>query len=167
MVAVFFVIGMYFLFLTGGEDQQSAAATENSPDVPNPVHSGCGPANAIGLRGEHAVDLVQVMIIRNCFLKLTWGRCYDHNFLRFFPIFGEKIDVFLKYQCYDQLFSKFSFVLSQKRRFFRKIFRRKYFKIITSVLCRIRSHDQHVVENDNFAKHVGATPGEICAGANA
>jgi hypothetical protein len=28
-----------------------------------------------------------------------WGRCYDHNFLRFFPIFGEIIGVFLKYQC--------------------------------------------------------------------
>jgi hypothetical protein len=47
------------------------------------------------------------------------GRCYDHNFLRFFPIFSEKIGVLLKYQCYDQLFSKFSFVLSQKRQFFR------------------------------------------------
>jgi hypothetical protein len=23
-----------------------------------------------------------------------WGRCYDHNFLRFSPIFGEKIGVF-------------------------------------------------------------------------
>jgi hypothetical protein len=32
------------------------------------------------------------------------GRCYDHNFLQFFTIFGEKIGVFLKYQCYDQLF---------------------------------------------------------------
>jgi hypothetical protein len=45
------------------------------------------------------------------------GRCYDHNLLRFFPIFGEKIGVFLKYQCYDQIFSKFTFVLSQKRIF--------------------------------------------------
>jgi hypothetical protein len=24
------------------------------------------------------------------FYKLIWGRCYDHNFLRFSPIFGEK-----------------------------------------------------------------------------
>jgi hypothetical protein len=38
--------------------------------------------------------------------KETWGRCYDHNFLRFLTIFGEKIGVFLKYQCYDQLFFK-------------------------------------------------------------
>jgi hypothetical protein len=33
------------------------------------------------------------------------GRCYDHNFLRFLPIFGEKIGVFLKNQCYDQNFA--------------------------------------------------------------
>jgi hypothetical protein len=34
-----------------------------------------------------------------------WGRCYDHNFLRFLTIFGEKIGVFLKNQCYDQNFA--------------------------------------------------------------
>jgi hypothetical protein len=44
-------------------------------------------------------------------------------------IFCEKIGVFLICQCYDQLFSKFSFVLSQKRQFFRKFFRQKYLKI--------------------------------------
>jgi hypothetical protein len=33
------------------------------------------------------------------------GRCYDHNFLRFLTIFGEKIGVFLKNQCYDQNFA--------------------------------------------------------------
>jgi hypothetical protein len=33
----------------------------------------------------------------------TWGRCYDHNFLRFLPFFGEKIGVFLKNQCYAQI----------------------------------------------------------------
>jgi lysyl-tRNA synthetase class I len=32
----------------------------------------------------------------------SWGRCHDHKFLRFLPIFGEKIGVFLKNQCYDQ-----------------------------------------------------------------
>jgi hypothetical protein len=37
--------------------------------------------------------------------KPTWGRCYDHNFLLFFPIFGGKIGVFLKKQCYDQNFA--------------------------------------------------------------
>jgi hypothetical protein len=33
------------------------------------------------------------------------GRCYDHNFLRFLTIFGEKIGVFLKNQWYDQIFT--------------------------------------------------------------
>jgi hypothetical protein len=60
---------------------------------------------------------------------LNWGRCYDHNVLRFSPIFGEKIGVFLQNQFYDQLFSKFSFVLSQKRQFFGE----NILKIITSV----------------------------------
>jgi hypothetical protein len=35
----------------------------------------------------------------------SWGRCYDHNFLRFLTIFGEKIGVFLENQCYDQNFA--------------------------------------------------------------
>jgi hypothetical protein len=39
-------------------------------------------------------------------LAVIWGRCYDHNFLRILPIFGEKIGVFLKNQCYDQFFGK-------------------------------------------------------------
>jgi hypothetical protein len=51
--------------------------------------------------------------------NLNRGRCYDHNFLRFLPIFGENIGVFLKNQCYDQLFSKFGFLLRQNRQFFR------------------------------------------------
>jgi hypothetical protein len=55
------------------------------------------------------------------------------NFLRFLPIFCEQIGVFLKNQSYYQNFAYFSFVLSQKRQFFRWIFRQKYFKIITSV----------------------------------
>jgi hypothetical protein len=34
--------------------------------------------------------------------RVTRGRCYDHNFRQFLPIFGEKIGGFLKNQCYDQ-----------------------------------------------------------------
>jgi hypothetical protein len=37
---------------------------------------------------------------------LITGRCYDHNFQRFFPIFGEKIAVVLKNQCYDHFLHK-------------------------------------------------------------
>jgi hypothetical protein len=36
-----------------------------------------------------------------------------------FSIFS-KNGIFLKYQCYDQFFSKFGFVLSQKRQYFRR-----------------------------------------------
>jgi hypothetical protein len=35
-----------------------------------------------------------------------WGQCYDYSFLRFLAIFGEKIGVFLKKQCYDQIKKK-------------------------------------------------------------
>jgi hypothetical protein len=59
---------------------------------------------------------------------MTRGRCYDHNFLRFSPIFGEIIGVFLKYQCYYYFFSKFSFVLSQKTPIFSLNFLAKIFK---------------------------------------
>jgi hypothetical protein len=38
--------------------------------------------------------------IPNSFLFNARGRCYDHLFLRFLPIFGEKNGVFLKIQCY-------------------------------------------------------------------
>jgi hypothetical protein len=57
-----------------------------------------------------------------------WGRCYDPNFMRFLQIFDEKIGVFLKNQCYDQIFTKSNRSLSKKRHHFRQIFRRKYFE---------------------------------------
>jgi hypothetical protein len=49
------------------------------------------------------------------------------------PIFGEKNGVFLKNQCYDQNFAKFSFVSSQKRQFFAEFFGENILKIIASV----------------------------------
>jgi hypothetical protein len=46
--------------------------------------------------------------------------------LQFFAIFdkeiGEKIGIFLKNQCYDEIFQKFSIVWSQKRQIFRRFF---------------------------------------------
>jgi hypothetical protein len=54
-------------------------------------------------------------ILKNYTKKITnqygkilpiWGQCYDHNFLRVLPNFGEKIGVFLKNQCYDHNFCK-------------------------------------------------------------
>jgi hypothetical protein len=55
------------------------------------------------------------------------------NLCEFCQFSANQIGVFLKNRCYDQLVSKFSFVLSQKRQFFgenfsAKIFRRKYIK---------------------------------------
>jgi hypothetical protein len=38
--------------------------------------------------------------------KLIWGRCYDHNFLRFLSIFCEDFGVFLKHQCYYPIYCK-------------------------------------------------------------
>jgi hypothetical protein len=61
----------------------------------------------------------------------TWGRCYDHKFLRFLLIFGEKIKRYvciLKKQCYYHIFAKISRSLIFKIAiFFRQIFRQKYF----------------------------------------
>jgi hypothetical protein len=45
----------------------------------------------------------------------------------------KKIGVFLKNQCYDQIFAQYSFVWSQKRQFFANCFDENIFKIITSV----------------------------------
>jgi hypothetical protein len=46
---------------------------------------------------------------------------------------AKKLAFFLNNQRYDQLFSKFSFVLSQKLQFFANFFAEKILKIITSV----------------------------------
>jgi hypothetical protein len=49
------------------------------------------------------------------------------QFSAIFDNFRRKNAVFLKNECYDQIFSKFSFVLCQKRQFL-QIYWRKYFK---------------------------------------
>jgi hypothetical protein len=75
----------------------------------------------------HLATLVPTSVTRNVSEQWpNWGRFYDHNFMRFFPIFGEKF--FLEYQCYDQLFSKFSFVLSKITPIFSQNFSAKIFK---------------------------------------
>jgi hypothetical protein len=53
---------------------------------------------------------------------LTWGRWYDNNFLRFSTIFGEKIGVFLKYQCYDQFFQNLALFRVKNAIFFADFF---------------------------------------------
>jgi hypothetical protein len=53
-----------------------------------------------------ALDPVAKLVVDRLLESVgTWGRYYDHNFLRFSPIFGEKIGVFLKKQCNDQNFT--------------------------------------------------------------
>jgi hypothetical protein len=54
-------------------------------------------------------------------------------FCYFSQFSAKKIGVFLKNQCHDQNFAFFAFVLSQKRHFFAKKFRKYFLKIITSV----------------------------------
>jgi hypothetical protein len=64
----------------------------------------------------------------------TWERCYDHNFMRFLPIFSDKIGVFLKNQCHDNFFSaKLPFVGVKNANFFDKFFCKFFFTIKTSV----------------------------------
>jgi hypothetical protein len=54
-------------------------------------------------------------------------------FCNFGQFSAKKIGVFIKKQCYDQNFSKFSFVLSQKSKFFAIFFEENILKLITSV----------------------------------
>jgi hypothetical protein len=44
----------------------------------------------------------------SCLGSMLWSQLST-----IFPIFGEKIGVFLRYQCYDKIILKFGFVLSQ------------------------------------------------------
>jgi hypothetical protein len=87
----------------------------------------------VSARYVNRASVVKILRIAYCKIK-SRGRCYAHNFLRFSTIFGEKIGVFLKNQCYDQLFSKFGFVLRKKRPIFSLNFSAKnILKIITLV----------------------------------
>jgi hypothetical protein len=49
-------------------------------------------------------------------IRVTWGQCYDHNFLRFLPIFGEKFAFFSKTNVMITIFAKTSSSLSKKHR---------------------------------------------------
>jgi hypothetical protein len=63
----------------------------------------------------------------------VWGRCYDHNFLRFSIIFGEIFFVFLKNRCYDLFFQKLAVVEAKNANIFAKFLGGNIFRIITSV----------------------------------
>jgi hypothetical protein len=67
------------------------------------------------------------------------GRCYDHNFQRFFPIFGEKTGIFLKNQFQDP-----NFILQKRAVFGTKtpIYFAKYFS---------ENNLKNVSEAENFS----------------
>jgi hypothetical protein len=65
--------------------------------------------------------------------RVKRGRCYDHNFERFLPIFGEKIGIFLKNHRCDHIFAKVAAVCAKNAKIFAKIFGENIFKITTSV----------------------------------
>jgi hypothetical protein len=67
----------------------------------------------------------------------TRGRCNDHNFRRFLPIFGENIGVFLKSYVYlIKFLHNLALFYVKNADFFRRFFGENIFKIITSVRIR-------------------------------
>jgi hypothetical protein len=62
------------------------------------------------------------------YILLFWARRYDHNFMRFSSISGEKIGAFLRNQCnYPNFYlKKLAIFWTKKRHFIGQIFRRKY-----------------------------------------
>jgi hypothetical protein len=62
----------------------------------------------------------------NYFWKIEYrGQCYDHNFLRFGPIFREKNCDFLQKQWHGQFLAHYSGILSQIAIFMPFILRKK------------------------------------------
>jgi hypothetical protein len=91
--------------------EAAAAAAEAAAAL---AEDGCHCCRAHPLaQGTTADTSAEVRLTRT----LEEGRSVSFQFL---PVFCEKIGVFLKNQCYDQVFSYFSFVFSQKRHFWRK-----------------------------------------------
>jgi hypothetical protein len=65
---------------------------------------------------------------------------YDHNFLRFLPIFGKKLAFFSKTNVTIKILHDLALFGVKKTTNFLQFFWRKYFKIITSVPGGVRSH---------------------------
>jgi hypothetical protein len=64
-------------------------------------------------------------LIGSAVSREAWGRCYDHNFMRFLPIFGKKIGVFLKNQSMIQFLHNLALFLAKTANFFGKKFAKK------------------------------------------
>jgi hypothetical protein len=93
-----------------------------------------------GQEGESLVDVLQAvdphLALGGARLNKKWrirGRCYDHYFRRFLPIFCEKMAFVSKTNVMIIFFSKTSSSLSKNANIFAKFFGENIFKIITSV----------------------------------
>jgi hypothetical protein len=54
--------------------------------------------------------------------RVTRGRCYDHNFLRFLPIFGEKMAFFSKTNVMIKILHNSALFLVKNAKFFAEFF---------------------------------------------
>jgi hypothetical protein len=61
------------------------------------------------------------------FHKPIWGRCYDHNFLRFSPIFGEKLAPFSKHNVMISFFHNLALFCVKNANFFADFFGKNIF----------------------------------------
>jgi hypothetical protein len=84
------------------------------------------------LQGIHYID--QEKLATTSLGSMLWKQ--------FSPIFGENIGVLFKNKCYDSIFEKNITVFLNKKNvsFFRKIFGRKYFQILTKFLVQTNGH---------------------------
>jgi hypothetical protein len=101
-------------------------------------------------------------ISKSAKVRPIWGRCYDHNFLRFFLIFSEKIGVFLKYQCYDQFFQNLALFWVKNANFFAKFFGENILKIITSVPGHTVLHGCPTLELKQVSMDARAIHSRLC-----
>jgi hypothetical protein len=109
----------------------------------------------VGLHLPTRRNWTDVLFLEKWSTCLNWldaGACYEHNFLRFLPIFGEKIGVIIRKQCFDPIFEKTAVVWAKKP-LYRQTFRRKYF--ITSVPCLLLKicDIQELLHHSRYAKY--------------
>jgi hypothetical protein len=78
--------------------------------------------------------LIKFVNVAKCKLTPgTWGRCYDNNFQRVSPIFGENLAFFLKTNVLIIFLHKLAVLWVKYANLFAEFFGENIFKIITSV----------------------------------
>jgi hypothetical protein len=78
------------IFVTFGLDRHLGALVEVDALVVLRLEPGLAVAD-----GQVVFGSARTLAARDSGARI-WGRCYDHNFRRFFPIFGEKLAFFSK-----------------------------------------------------------------------